>query len=201
MWCDGYRQKTIDLATVVVDGPTWLSFLALAKDRLWRLDLFSCESIQLRRYWVLVVIDVFSRRLVGFGVERAPIDGLSVCRMLNREIVGETLPKRLSTDHDPLFRFHRWLANLRVLEIEEIMNVPHVPFSHPFVECRSKRISGRLSSHRGYRTRETVDRPSRVFAKQWHVQCRRGRAQFQIQRRQRQAETLRQFQIGGVVNG
>jgi hypothetical protein len=24
----------------------------------------------------------------------------------------------LSTDHDPLFRFHRWRANLRILDIE-----------------------------------------------------------------------------------
>jgi putative transposase len=39
-----------------------------------------------------------------------------------------------STDHDPLFRFHRWLANLRVLEIEEIKSVPYAPMSHPFVE-------------------------------------------------------------------
>ena len=35
---------------------------------------------------------------------------------------------------DPLFRFHRWLANLRVLEIEEIKSVPYVPTSHPFIE-------------------------------------------------------------------
>ena len=40
----------------------------------------------------------------------------------------------MSTDHDPLFRFHRWLANLRVLEIEEIKSVPYAPASHPFVE-------------------------------------------------------------------
>ena len=31
-------------------------------------------------------------------------------------------------------RFHRWLANLRVLEIDEIKSVPYVPVSHPFVE-------------------------------------------------------------------
>jgi hypothetical protein len=43
-------------------------------------------------------------------------------------------PKRLSTDCDPLFRFHRWLANLRVLEIEEIKSVAYTPVSHPFVE-------------------------------------------------------------------
>jgi putative transposase len=36
--------------------------------------------------------------------------------------------------HDPLFRFHRWLANLRVLEIEQIKSVPYAPVSHPFVE-------------------------------------------------------------------
>ena len=29
---------------------------------------------------------------------------------------------------------HRWKANLRILEIDEIKTVPHVPLSHPFVE-------------------------------------------------------------------
>lgn len=79
-------------------------------------------------------MDVFTRRIIGFGVERADIDGLSVCRMFNRAIAGQHLPKHVSTDHDPLFRFHRWLANLRVLEIDEIKSVPYVPVSHPFIE-------------------------------------------------------------------
>jgi hypothetical protein len=39
-----------------------------------------------------------------------------------------------STDHDPLFQAHRWTANLRILEIDEIKTVPQVPLSHPFVE-------------------------------------------------------------------
>ena len=54
--------------------------------------------------------------------------------MFNHAVAGQPLPKYLSTDHDPLFRFHRWLANLRVLEIEQIKSVPYVPVSHPFVE-------------------------------------------------------------------
>ena len=49
-------------------------------------------------------------------------------------VAGQPKPKHLSTDHDPLFRFHRWLANLRLLEIEEIKSVPYVPVSHPFIE-------------------------------------------------------------------
>jgi hypothetical protein len=40
----------------------------------------------------------------------------------------------LSTDNDPLFLFHQWQANLRVLEVSEIKSVPYVPVSHPFVE-------------------------------------------------------------------
>jgi len=116
------------------NGPSWLTFIGHLKDSLWCVDLFRCESILLRSHWVLVVMDVFTRRLVGFGVERAYIDGASVCRMFNHAIAGEALPKRVSTDHDPLFRFQRWLANLRVLEIKEIKTVPYAPVSHPFIE-------------------------------------------------------------------
>jgi putative transposase len=82
----------------------------------------------------MVVIDVFSRRIVGISAESGPIDGISVCRMFNRIIAGQALPNRISTDHDPLFRFHRWLANLRVLGVEEIKSVPYTPISHPYVE-------------------------------------------------------------------
>ena len=39
----------------------------------------------------------------------------------------------MSSDNDPLFEYHRWRANLRVLEVNEIKTVPGVPVSHPFV--------------------------------------------------------------------
>jgi hypothetical protein len=45
-----------------------------------------------------------------------------------------TLPRYLSSDHDPLYRFHQWEANLRVLGVTEIKTVPYVPWSHPFIE-------------------------------------------------------------------
>jgi hypothetical protein len=44
------------------------------------------------------------------------------------------LPKYLSSDNDPLYRFHQWQANLRILEVTEIKSIPYVPLSHPFVE-------------------------------------------------------------------
>ncbi len=49
-------------------APSWLTFFAQAKDSLRSVDLRRCESILLRSHCVLVVIDVFTRRIVGFGI-------------------------------------------------------------------------------------------------------------------------------------
>jgi len=116
------------------NGPSWLTFICHSKDSLWSMDLFRCESILLRSHWVMVVMDIFSRRIIGFGVHAGDVDGVAVCRLFNSAVSGQPLAKHISTDHHPLFRFHRWLANLRVLEIEEIKSVPYVPRSHPFIE-------------------------------------------------------------------
>src|SRR5262250_3778172 len=115
-------------------GPSWLTFLGHMKDSLWSCDLFQCESATLRTHWVLVVMDQFTRRIVGFGVHSGIVDAVALCWMFHRAIRGQRLPKYLSSDHDPLYRFHQWQANLRVLEVREIKTVPFVPLSHPFVE-------------------------------------------------------------------
>jgi transposase InsO family protein len=115
-------------------GPSWLSFIGHTRDSLWSVDLFRCESIVLQSYWVLVVMDQFTRRLVGFGVQCGAVTGADLCRMFNAAIHGRGTPRHVSTDHDPLFKAHRWTANLRILEIDEIKTVPHLPISHPFVE-------------------------------------------------------------------
>jgi putative transposase len=116
------------------DGPSWLTVIGHAKDSLWSVDFFRSESIMLKSYWVMVVMDVFTRRIIGFGVAVANLDGTVICRMFNRAIAKQTPPRCLSSDHDPLFRFHRWLANLRVLEVDEIKAIPCTPRSHAFVE-------------------------------------------------------------------
>jgi len=35
------------------------------------------------------------------------MDGALVCRMFNQAVASQPRPKHLSTDNDPLFRFHR----------------------------------------------------------------------------------------------
>jgi transposase InsO family protein len=115
-------------------GPSWLTFLGHTKDSLWSIDLFRCESILLKSHWVLVVMDQFTRRIVGFGVHAGDVNGLALCRMFNAAMAAESVPTYLSSDNDPLFQYHHWQATLRILEIEEIKSLPYVPLSHPFVE-------------------------------------------------------------------
>jgi len=116
------------------NGPSWLSFIAHMKDSLWSIDLFRCESISLQTHWVLVVMNQWSRRIIGFAVHPGSVDGIALCRMFNRTVSGLDPPSYLSTDNDPLFTFHRWRANLRILSIDEIKTIPYTPVSHPFVE-------------------------------------------------------------------
>jgi len=116
-------------------GPSWLTFLGHMKDSLWSVDLFRCESAVLRTHWILVVMDQYTRRIIGFGLQAGAVDGIALCRMFNHAIRGHRLiPKYLSSDNDPLYRFHQWQANLRILDVTEIKTVPYVPSSHPFVE-------------------------------------------------------------------
>ena len=116
------------------DGPSWLTFIGHTKDSLWSLDFFRCESIALKTHWVMVVMDQFTRRIIGFAVYQGDLNGIAICTMFNKIISGKKLPKYLSSDNDPLFRFHRWQANMRILDVKEIKSVPYTPTSHPFVE-------------------------------------------------------------------
>jgi putative transposase len=115
-------------------GPSWLTFIGHMKDSLWSVDLLRTESLSLRTHWILVVMDQYTRRIIGFGIQSGVVDGLALCRRFKQAIRGAGLPKYLSSDHDPLYRYHQWQANLRVLEVSEIKTVPYAPMSHPFIE-------------------------------------------------------------------
>jgi len=122
----------------------------------------------LRSHWVLVVLDVFTRRIIGFGIGGQHIDGPAVCRMFHRAISGHALPVRISTDHDPLFRFHRWRANLRILEVEEIKSVPCVPVSHPFVERLIGTIRRKCLDHALFWNSVDLHRKLDAFRRNYH---------------------------------
>jgi putative transposase len=79
-------------------------------------------------------MEQYTRRTIGFGVHADSVDGPTLCCMFNQATSKQSWPTYLSSDNDPLFQYHRWKANLCVLDIDEIKSLPHVPLSHPFVE-------------------------------------------------------------------
>jgi len=79
-------------------------------------------------------MDQFTRRIIGSGVHAGDVDGPTLCRMFNKAISTTGTPKYLSSDNDPLFRYHQWQPNLNILDVDEVKSVPYTPRSHPFVE-------------------------------------------------------------------
>jgi putative transposase len=144
-------------------GPSWLTTIGHAKDSLWSVDLFRCESILLKSHWVMVVMDQYTRRIIGFGVQAGNVDGPALCRMLNDATSGNGWPKYLSSDNDPLFQYHQWKANIRVLEVEEIKSLPHVPMSHPFVERLIGSVRRELLDHTFFWTATDLENKLRGY--------------------------------------
>jgi putative transposase len=163
-------------------GPSWLTAIGHAKDSLWSrgagpVDLFRCESIGtaprlLKSHWVMVVMDQYTRRIIGFGVHAGNVDGPTLCRMFNDATSGRGRPMCLSSDNGPLFQYHRWKANLRVLAIEEIKSLPHVPMSHPFVERLIGSIRRELLDHTFFWTATDLENKLRDYQRYYN----KGRA-------------------------
>jgi putative transposase len=51
-------------------------------------SIFRAESVDRRSHWVMLVMDIFTRHIIGFGIAAACIDGMSVCRMFNAATAG-----------------------------------------------------------------------------------------------------------------
>lgn len=114
-------------------GPSWLSFIGNQIDSLWSIDLFRVESVLLKTHWILVCMDQYSRKIIGFAVCKEIVTEI-LCRMFNEVLEGTALPKHIGRDHDPLFRSYRWQSLIRILELDEVKGVPFVPTSRPFIE-------------------------------------------------------------------
>ncbi len=52
----------------------------------WSVDSCRCESILLKSHWVLVIMDQFSRRIVGFGVHAGDVDDILIERLIGNRV-------------------------------------------------------------------------------------------------------------------
>ncbi|MDB4542872.1 integrase core domain-containing protein, partial [bacterium] len=158
-------------------GASRLTTLGHAKDSLWSVDLFRAESITLKTHWIMVVMDQYTRRIIGFGVHRGNVDGPALCRMFNDATSGQSWPGRISSDNDPLFQYHRWKANIRVLDIEEIKSLPHVSMFNPFVERLIGSVRRELLDQTFFWTATDLEKKMRDYQAYYNEQrCHSSRA-------------------------
>ena len=52
----------------------------------------------------MVVMDQYTRRIIGFGVHAGNVGGSELCRMFNDATSGHDWPIYISSDNDPLFQ-------------------------------------------------------------------------------------------------
>jgi transposase InsO family protein len=78
-------------------------------------------------------------------------------------ISTQDIPHYLSSDDDLLFRYHRWQANLRILDVKDIKSVPYVPLSHPFVERLTGTIRREYLAHALFWSTSDLDRKLKEF--------------------------------------
>jgi hypothetical protein len=69
-------------------GPSWLTFIGHMKDSLWSVDLFRCESVTLKTHWVMVVMDLFTRRIIGFTCQLHKSSASERFRVIKNGIFG-----------------------------------------------------------------------------------------------------------------
>jgi transposase InsO family protein len=157
-------------------GPSWLTTLGHSKDSLWSrdagpIDLFRAESIILKSHWIMVVMDQYTRQIIGFAVQAGVVDGPALCRMFNEATSRQDPPDRISTDNDPLFQYRQWKANLSIREIEEIKSLPYAPMSHPFVERLIGSVRRELLDQTVFWTRADLENKLCAY-QQYFNECR-----------------------------
>jgi hypothetical protein len=111
------------------------------------------------------------RRIIGFAIHAGNVDGPTLCRMFNHATSGQGWPNYLSSGNDPLFQYHQWKANLRVLEVEEIKSLPNVPMSHPFVERLIGSIRRELPDQTLFWTATDLEKKLRDYQR-YYKECR-----------------------------
>jgi len=71
------------------DGPSWLTFIGTSRTARGASTCSAAESILLRSHWVLLVMDVFTRRIIMASVSSVPTSTASrYVEMFNHAVAG-----------------------------------------------------------------------------------------------------------------
>ena len=150
------------------DSPSWLSLIGNCTDNLWSIDFFKVESVFLKTYTIMIVMDQYSRKIIGITAERGCLDARQICRMFNEITTGLPPPKHLSMDNDQLFKSHLWKNNLKELGIRPIHSVPEMPWTHPYIESLIGTTRRELTDRMLFANRNSLNKKLNEFSKYYN---------------------------------
>ena len=88
--------------------------------------------------------------------------------MFNVAISNQGIPRYLSTDNYPLFRYHRGHVNLRFLGVDEAKSIPFCPTSHPFIERLAGTIRREYLDQLFFSNARDLERKLKSFAQYYN---------------------------------
>ena len=107
----------------------------------------------------MVVMDQFTRRIIGFDVHRGSLGGVALCRMFQRAVGRAAFLN--TSDHDPLYGFHHWTT----IDLEAKL----VDFQHYFNAYRTHAgLEGRLPEPSIHGSASAID----FGSYRWRTHCR-----------------------------
>jgi hypothetical protein len=109
---------------------------------------------------VVVVLDQFTRRLVGFGVDAGDVTAVDLCCMFNTPIRGQGVPRHLGTITIPSVEAHRWQANLPILDIDFLSRVAYCSALLTAPPAPHSNIPGAAAAVNGGRSSRVAHTPS-----------------------------------------
>jgi transposase InsO family protein len=105
----------------------------------WAIDFFTVHSATFKRMFVLVIMDIHSRRLISTRVTTHPTAEWTA-RVLNFEITEGKAPAGIVHDRDPAFESARFRDLLSINQVKNLTCPSRTPIANAFVE----RLNGTL---------------------------------------------------------
>lgn len=111
---NGYRRKT----------KSWKFFRAKFPNELWQLDLKGPFKVEGKKYWILVVIDDYSRYILQLRLFDHMPNIEDITNSI-KELIKEYKPQKILTDNNPFG--HRWEQWCKSQKVEAIFAHPYYP--------------------------------------------------------------------------
>jgi transposase InsO family protein len=116
----------------------WKSFFKRHKN-IWAIDFLTVHSATFKRMFVLVIMDIHSRRLILTRVTTHPTAEWTA-RVLNFEITEGDIPDGIVHDRDPAFESVQFKGLLNHNDVKNLRCPRRTPLANAFVE----RLNGTL---------------------------------------------------------